>query len=171
MRVWRVLTWILALGSLAAASAAQAPAPFRPAAKLIANPRLADAAIAFTDPPPAVIYYNPNLLREVGPEVAAFLLAHEEGHIVYRHQRPDQPRMTGAVLESLLQRYEREADCYAATRLATDHAAAVTAAIRYFRSLGGFRADREHPTGVDRAEHITACLGSLRPAGRVIGDR
>jgi hypothetical protein len=165
MPTWRVLTVILALGGLAQASAAQEPAPFRPAAELIANARLADAAMAFADPDRPLIYYNPSMLREVGPELAAFLLAHEEGHIVYQHQRPDRSRLIVAALETLLQRYELEADCYAAGRLSVERPEAVARAIGYFRSLGSFRADREHPTGAERAAHIAACLSSTYGAG------
>jgi len=165
MQTWRVLTVILALGGLVPASAAQEPAPFRPVAELIANPRLADAAVAFANPERPVIYYNPSLLREVGPELAAFLLAHEEGHIVYRHQRPDRSRFVVAATETLLQRYELEADCYAAGRLSVERPEAVARAIEYFRSLGSFRADREHPTGAERSARIVACLGSVYGAG------
>ncbi len=142
------------LAGLGVELSAQTPPP--PAAALIAQPKLADAAVALFDSSRAVIYFNPTVLRDVGPDVAAFLLAHEEGHLAYRHRRAAQS-------EALMLQYERQADCYAAALLSPRHPRAVQAAIQYFRSLGSFRADREHPSGTDRAAGIEACFAKRSP--------
>lgn len=152
----------LAMVGLAAAGSSQTSG--RPiAALMVADPRLGDAAAALVDSDRPIIYYNPTVLQAVGPNLAAFLLAHEEGHLAAGHQRPRDNTLTASEIETLLQGYERDADCYAARRLARDQRGALLSAIAYFQRLGPFRADREHPTGAERAAVIYSCL---RGAGR-----
>ena len=54
--------------------------------------------------------------------------------------------------------YELEADCYAARLLAQVKPVAAKVAIEFFRKMGEFRYESEHPTGTERAARITACL-------------
>jgi len=120
---------------------------------------LLDAAIAFADPDDPVVYYNPRLMERLGPEMAAFVLAHEEAHIQLGHRRPPRgPAMSPDALERLLQGWELEADCLAATRLAHERPSAIQAATGFFRRMGPYRLDGEHPTGSARAERLEACV-------------
>jgi hypothetical protein len=164
-RMARAALATLAMVGLAAAGSAQTSA--RPvAALMVADPALRDAAAALVDADRPIIYYNPAVLQAVGPDLAAFLLAHEEGHLAAGHRRPRDDTLTASEIETLLQGYEREADCYAARRLAREQRGALLTAIAYFQRLGPFRADREHPTGAERAEVIYRCLtGGGTPAG------
>lgn len=154
---------------LAEVTAAQDLGAGRPTVPLVANPSLADAAIAVADPFQPVIYYNPGLLRSLGHDFAAFLLAHEEGHIHHGHRLPAPGLLSKTEIHAVLRGYEREADCYAARRLAPDHREAVLAAAAYFRRLGTKRGDDVHPTGRERAETIMACYHSVNPIGSTVG--
>lgn len=118
---------------------------------------LRDVAVAaFVEGRP-VIYYNPTLMQQVGPDLETYFFAHEFGHIRYGH--------TGAALAAgegdlgaLRVRQELEADCYAAHSLAEAHPEAVSAALRFFNRMGPFRFDAWHPSGAQRAAKILACL-------------
>ena len=128
-----------------------------PVVREIAVDTLHDLAIAVWHPEQPVIYYNPVQMQRLGPKLAAFFMAHEYGHIAYRHTRAYALGTMQQAPDSVLQRRELEADCYAAQRLAQSDPAAVQAAIRFFSRMGQFRYDTEHPTGAQRAANVIAC--------------
>lgn len=118
---------------------------------------LRDVALATFEHGRPVIYYNPDLLQQVGPQLTSFFLTHEYGHVRYGH--------TGAALATgdgdaslARQRQELEADCYATRALAESDPDAITAALRFFTRMGPFRYDAWHPSGSQRAAKILACL-------------
>jgi hypothetical protein len=123
----------------------------------IASDTLHDVTLARFEQGRPVIYYNPGLLQQFGPELTSFFFAHEYGHIRYGH--------TGAALaagegdlSAQRQRQELEADCYAARTLGAFEPEAVAAALRFFNRMGPFRFDAWHPSGAQRAAKILACL-------------
>lgn len=132
----------------------------------LATDSLKDVAVAVYTPWRGVIYYNPALERELGPDLVAFFRAHEFGHLYLHHTRanalagagPDSP-------DSLLQARELEADCYATIRLARSSRPAVEAAVRFFSRMGRLRFDAEHPSGAERAARILACIPTELAAG------
>ena len=134
-----------------------------PVVREIAVDTLHDLAIAVWHPESPVIYYNPVQMQRLGPKLAAFFMAHEYGHIAYRHTRAYALGTMQPAPDSVLQRRELEADCYATQRLAQSDPAAVLAAIRFFSRMGQFRYDTEHPTGAQRAANVVACQ-PLAPA-------
>jgi hypothetical protein len=162
----RLCTWLMIA---VAPGALLAQAPPRPTIRLVAVPDLRDAAVAVADPHQPVIYYNPQALVEMGPELAAFLMAHERGHIARGHQRPAPGILSLTAEQALLRRYEEEADCWATATLSETSPAAVLAAIRYFRNVGHRRADLEHPTGTERAAAIGACFDAGTAAPFAVG--
>lgn len=88
----------------------------------------------------AVIYYNPMALRRLGPDMDAFVRAHEYGHIRLGHFRRNiSPRVR-----------EAEADIYAA-RVTSPRSAA--AARQYFMS--GYGGGIYHGTPRMRAMRVT----------------
>lgn len=122
----------------------------------VSTDTLRDVALVTSVRGRPTIYYNPVLLERLGPELSAFFLAHEYGHIHYGHTG-------GALLDEgeldlLRQRQELEADCYAARHLAGKNPGAVDEALRFFLRLGGRRFDAYHPTGSQRAAQILSCL-------------
>ena len=119
---------------------------------------LRDVAVAIYDSRHPVIYYNPTMFRRLGPQLSAFFLAHERGHIRFRHTRANALLAGISSRDSLLQSRELEADCYATETLATTNRPAVDAATRFFSRMGGFRFDHEHPSGARRAAEILSCL-------------
>lgn len=127
-----------------------------PSIRTVPRDTLSDLAIAYADPVDPVIYYNPRLMERYGPEISAFVLAHEQAHIELGHRRP-QAKVAGDALERLLQDWELEADCLAARWLARERPAALLAATSFFRQMGPDRLDREHPSGSARAARLTAC--------------
>lgn len=168
MRAWqRWSIWLVAIG---APGALPAQGPPLATVREIAAPGLPDAAVAVVDPDRPVIYYNPRTMAESGPDLAAFLMAHERGHIAHGHRRPASGSMSATAAQALLRRYEREADCWAATTLAASRPTAVLAAIQYFRNIGSLRADLEHPSGTERAAGITACLDGSAPSNASGGE-
>ena len=123
----------------------------------IASDTLHDVALATFEQGRPVIYYNPILLQQFGPQLTSFFFAHEYGHIRYGH--------TGAALtagegdlSAQRQRQELEADCYAARTLAESEPETIVAAVRFFTRMGPFRFDAWHPSGSQRAAKILACL-------------
>jgi hypothetical protein len=130
----------------------------RPAVTVIADTHLRDVAVAVYDSVRPVIYYNPGVITRLGPELGAFFMAHEYGHIAYRHTRSAALRADAGARDSLLQEKELEADCYAARMLAERDRPAAEAAIRFFSRMGPRSFDSEHPTGSRRAARILACL-------------
>lgn len=133
----------------------------------VADSSLQDVAVAVADPLDPVIYYNPRLMTRFGPNLSAFVLAHEYGHIRYGHRRvPSRVSDRAAVMR----RYELEADCYAAHMLARVKPVAAAVAIEFFTKMGDFRYDEDHPTGDERAARIQECLDSdlVEPAQEAI---
>ena len=120
---------------------------------------LPDAAIAVYDSQAPRIYLNTRLLAQIGPDLAAFLRAHEEGHIAYHHV-PE--RRFGLVsVETpvpVLHAYELAADCYAARSLRERRPAAVRAALRFFQQRRDLVTDAAHPSMGDRADRLLECL-------------
>jgi hypothetical protein len=119
---------------------------------------LPDIAVANYDERGSEIYYNPEALRQLGPQIAAFMMAHERGHIHLRHTRANALLAGRSALDSVLQGREMAADCYAAETVGARDPAAVMAAARFFGRLGSVHFDAAHPTGAQRAAHILACL-------------
>jgi hypothetical protein len=156
MRRFTIATVVTAL--LLPAGAEQARAVQRLIdVRQIATDTLRDVALAAFEHGRPVIYYNPVLLQQFGPNLTTFFFAHEYGHIRFGH--------TGAALlagetdpSAVRQRQELEADCYAARTLAESEPAAVGAAIRFFTRMGPFRFDAWHPSGSQRAAKILSCL-------------
>lgn len=122
---------------------------------------LSDVAVAEYREFGSVIYYNPTALRILGPEISAFLMEHERGHIHYKHTRANALLAGRSELDSVLQGRELAADCYAAASLGRTNRAAVLEAVRFFGRLGSFSFDAAHPAGAQRAATILSCL----PAG------
>lgn len=128
---------------------------------------LGDLAAAVATPGDPVIYYNPRLMEQFGPEISAFVLAHEAAHIQLGHRRPDSSvLLSREALEQQLQAWELEADCAAAARLSRERPSALAAAAALFQGMGHERVDREHPTGTARAATLASCgrmpIGDLR---------
>ncbi len=123
----------------------------------IATDTLRDVALATFERGRPIIYYNPRLLQQFGPQLTTFFFAHEYGHVRFGH--------TGAALaagegdvSAVRQRQELEADCYAARTLAESEPAAVDATLRFFTRMAPYRVDAWHPSGSQRAAKILACL-------------
>lgn len=135
----------------------------------VADTTLRDLAVAVYHPTRPVIYYNPVLLQRVGPLLAAFFMAHEYGHIHFRHTRANALSAGPDARDSVLQERELEADCYAARSLAGRNDAAVQAAARFFSRMGSFRFDAEHPTGARRAATVLSCLPAPAPVPEAQG--
>ena len=129
----------------------------------VATDTLRDVAVTVIAAGRPTIYYNPRLMQQVGPAMAAFAMAHEYGHVRYGH--------TGGALSAggleaalhLLQ--ELEADCYAARILEATNPDAVKGAVQFFTAMGPFRFGRFHPAGSQRAAKILSCLPGTEPAG------
>jgi Zn-dependent protease with chaperone function len=151
------LTCLVAAALVAAggerAAAAQRLVDVQPAA----NDTLPDVAVTLYERGRPVIYYNPTLMQRLGPQLAAFFMAHEYGHVAYGHGGGalTQPRDD---ISNLRQRQELEADCYATQLLAQNNSAAVEAALKFFARMGPFRFDNLHPSGSQRAAKILSCL-------------
>ena len=140
---------------------ASRPAPV-PTVLEVPSPELRDVAVAVYHPDSSVIYYNPRIMARFGPELSAFFMAHERGHIALRHTRSAALRVDVAQRDLLLQLKELEADCYAARSLADVRPGAVHAAVKFFSQTGEGSFDSEHPSGARRAARILACLPANR---------
>jgi hypothetical protein len=146
----------LAAWALCAPSRALAQESFA-GIRRIATDTLRDVALTRIEDGVATIYYNPALLEHLGPQLSAFVMAHEEGHVFLRHAE-------GGLLTSesgfaaVRQQQELDADCYAAGQLGATAPDAIRAALRFFTQLGPVRFDRVHPTGAQRVARILACL-------------
>lgn len=128
-------------------------------ATIIPMDELADAAIAVFDSLTPRIYLNTRLLAQIGPDLAAFLRAHEEGHLAYHHV-PER-RFGLSLVETpvpVLHSYEFAADCYAAQALRRDRPASVRAALRFFQKRRGLVTDAAHPSMGARADQLIDCL-------------
>ena len=118
---------------------------------------LSDLAIASYDNYGPVIYFNPELARQLGPWLTEFFRAHELGHHKLGHLQRERFAATPFNRAWLRQSYEREADCYAAQHISPY---AVMAAIEYFvATQGPTRPDWQHPTGYERVAVIRDCAG------------
>jgi hypothetical protein len=125
----------------------------------VANDTLQDVAmtvIGKTGRP--TIYYNPVRMQQVGPKLAAFVMAHEYGHVRYLHTSGFSGPPGSA--DPIRQQQELEADCYAARILGKTNPDAIESAIKFFNTMGPFRYDRLHPAGAQRAAKLQACLPS-----------
>lgn len=99
-----------------------------------------------------VIYYNPVALQQMGPHLAAFLVAHEYAHHALGHLR-----YLGSP-PHIVKQLELEADCQAARTLAMQgNWMALQAIFQHFSSQGGSAADALHPTGIERATMVARC--------------
>jgi hypothetical protein len=139
-----------------ASGQAEAQGPQTPSIRTVSTDTLLDAAIAYADPADPVVYYNPRLMERLGSEMSVFVLTHEEAHIRLGHRRPS-TGMAREALQRLLQSWELEADCLAASWLVHERPSALQAATDFFRRMGPNRLDREHPTGSARADRLEAC--------------
>jgi hypothetical protein len=156
----RLLT-VVATGLAALLSAGRpmpAAAPAAPMVREIADLSLRDVAVAVYDSAHPVIYYNPTLMRQFGPELGVFFMAHEHAHIALKHTRAGALRADPSKRDRLLQQKELEADCLAARRLGIDGREASLAAVRFFSRLGDRSFDAEHPIGTTRAARILSCM-------------
>jgi putative metallopeptidase-like protein len=135
-----------------------AAAPAAPQVREIADLSLRDVAVAVYDSVHPVIYYNPTLMRQFGPDLAIFFMAHEHAHIALRHTRSGALRSDPPQRDRLLQQKELEADCLAARQLGQDGRDGSLAAVRFFSRLGDRSFDAEHPTGTTRAAKILSCM-------------
>ncbi len=59
--------------------------PQLPPVREIALDTLHDVAVAVYDPRGSIIYYNPAYMQRLGPQLSAFFMAHEYGHLSLRH--------------------------------------------------------------------------------------
>jgi hypothetical protein len=156
----RILSLVVtAVGALLCAGTG-APSRVAVAPRVLEVPdvSLRDVAVAVYDSVHPVIYYNPDLMRHFGPELAAFFMAHEHAHITLKHTRASALRAEPSERDHLMQQKEFEADCLAAKTLGNDGRDASLAAVRFFARMGSRRFDLEHPTGTERAGNILACM-------------
>ena len=143
---------------LSAGSPMPATVPAAPQVREIADVSLRDVAVAVYDSAHPVIFYNPTLMRQFGPDLATFFMAHEHAHISLRHTRAGALRSDPPQRDRLLQQKELEADCLAARRLGVEGRESSMAAVRFFSRLGDRSFDAEHPTGNTRAAKILSCM-------------
>jgi len=136
----------------------------------VADSGLRDVAVAVSDPFDPVIYYNPRLMQRFGPNLSAFVLAHEYGHIRYGHRRVSS--RVHFDRDSVMREYELEADCYAARLLAQVKPIAAKVAIEFFQKMGSFRYDGEHPTAclVKEDQAMSVGLGTRNLSRPVPGE-
>jgi len=152
---------VVATGLAALLSAGSPLPPTAPAAtqiREIADVSLRDVAVAVYDSVRPVIFYNPSLMRQFGPDLATFFMAHEHAHISLRHTRAGALRSDPSKRDRMLQQKELEADCVAARQLGVAGREGSMAAVRFFTRLGDRSFDTEHPTGNTRAAKILSCM-------------
>ncbi|HSE68783.1 MAG TPA: hypothetical protein VLB12_17450 [Gemmatimonadales bacterium] len=142
--------------------------PDSPPVREIALDTLHDVAVAIYDPKGSLIYYNPAYLQRLGPQLSAFFMTHEYGHLALRHTRSHALAGKRKSFNAKLQEQELAADCYATGKLAADNPSAVEAAIHFFTRMGPFSYDAAHPSGSQRAAKILSCIP--RVAKRVPTD-
>ena len=123
-------------------------------------PTLADIAFASADSLGFVIYYNPNVVRQVGSLAASFFRAHEYAHIylghitrlMFAHDRYNRLWMS--------RQGEIEADEYATRYFARSNPAVITAAIHALRDFSR-TGDATHLPGRVRARNIRLLFNRL----------
>lgn len=138
------------------------PVRARVTVREVADSALRDVAVAVYRPTKSVIYYNPVLMARLGPELESFFMAHEYAHIDLRHTRSGALGSEATARHQSLRQKEMEADCLAATRLASSRREAALAAVRFFARMGDTSYDAEHPTGTERAATILHCLSRVQ---------
>ena len=111
----------------------------------IADPNLADIALATYIDGEIVIIYNPNYCNILGKLVCKFFMAHEYGHIKLGH----------VLVGKYLANTEFEADCWAAKNAPFQQ---VQAAYLHFMKEG-FMGNWSHGTGEERAQRLFYCAG------------
>ena len=121
---------------------------------------LADAAIAVYDSAAPRIYLHRRLMAQMGPALGAFLLAHEQGHLAYHHDRRHGFGLQASTATQTLWAYEFAADCYAVQRLSRTRPDAVVAAVRFFQRRATLPTDADHPPMGERAARMLDCLAS-----------
>ena len=124
----------------------------------VATDTLRDLAVTVASSSRPTIYYNPARMQQVGPEMAAFAMAHEYGHVRYGHTGGAFTAGADRSFSARRQSQELEADCYAARILSVTNPNALQGAIRFFTSMGPFRFDTYHPSGAQRAAKILSCM-------------
>jgi hypothetical protein len=100
-----------------------------------------------------VIYYNPVLCVEAGPELCQFFRMHEYGHIAMGHLSNTNPD------EETRKREEAEADIWAAQNVASR---SVQAAYRHFQAGSGDTPI--HGAGKERAARVALNAGMHKSA-------
>ncbi len=122
----------------------------------ISVPTLPDVAMASYDQFGPVIYYNPIICNQVGPIISEFFRAHEYGHHELGHLQREYFEANSYNRAWIRQKYEKEADCYAAKNLSEKH---IKTVINFFiRTQGPNRPDWYHPTGYERATVLRDCF-------------
>jgi len=116
---------------------------------------LKDASIATYDQFGPVIYYNPQILRTLGPQISEFVRAHEHAHHFLQHMHREKLSTRTTDVAKLRRIFELEADCYAAKKVARH--IALAAANNFSDTQGLRRPDKNHPTGNERAAVIRQC--------------
>jgi hypothetical protein len=123
-------------------------------------PSLSDIAFASADSLGFVIYYNPNVVRQVGSLAASFFRAHEYAHIYLGHvtrlmfSRDPYNRLW------MSRQGEIEADEYATRYFTRVNPAVITAAIRVLRDYSR-TGDATHIPGGVRARNIRLLFNKL----------
>jgi hypothetical protein len=126
--------------------------------------------VALADAKQGVVFYDPEQLRAIGSDMAAFVMAHEEAHVRLGHTPP------ASESDSVAARaLELQADCEAAATLAGTGRWSMERVLRVFERIGDGRADADHLTGTQRAETIRACGlargGAGKSIARAVGTR
>lgn len=96
----------------------------------------------------AMIRYDPRAMATLPSPVALFVLLHEYGHLVLRHQPSTEPL-------AVHQAAERAADCVAARLLRERWPRLVPAVMAWY--MGQPQPDPEHDAGLDVAARIARC--------------
>ncbi|HEY7026651.1 MAG TPA: hypothetical protein VH438_03545 [Gemmatimonadales bacterium] len=162
MMVWVSLVGV---GVITVVPELESQSPQSPPVREIALDTLRDVAVAVYDPKGSVIYYNPDYLQRLGPQLTAFFMAHEYGHLALRHTRANALAGKRKTLNAKMQKQELAADCYAAAKLAHDNAPAIEAAVHFFTRMGPFSYDAAHPSGAQRAAKILSCAPRVDKTG------
>ena len=101
----------------------------------------------------AIISCDPGRFNQFPQFVQRFLIAHEHGHVY-------QIAYTPTVLYGPYAEYD--ADCYAATYLATTDVATLTAAVHWFETVFRFQGgDSTHGTGLQMAQRARQCAAQV----------
>jgi len=110
-----------------------------------------------------VVFYDPQQIRQIGPDMAEFVIAHEEAHVRFGHAAPegDVPADSTQIIAD-----ESAADCQAAAKMVTAGTGSIDAVIRFFERVVPLRPDDDHPTGDTRAAVIRSCAATARKRGR-----